>query len=120
MSLLEVAGFRVAYGGVEAVRGVDFAVHAGEIVVLLGANGAGKSSTLKGVVGLAPVIAGQVRFQSQDIRPLSTELLARRRLTLCPEGRQVFAALTVEENLRLGGYSLESRGRIAHSRDGAI
>ena len=81
MSLLEVAGFRVAYGGVEAVRGVDFAVHAGEIVVLLGANGAGKSSTLKGVVGLAPVIAGQVRFQSQDIRPLSTELLARRRLT---------------------------------------
>ncbi len=64
MTLLKVVGFRVAYGSVEAVRGVDFEVHTGEIVVLLGANGAGKSSTLKGVVGLAPVIAGQVRYRS--------------------------------------------------------
>ncbi len=109
--LLSVRGLHVAYGAVEAVRGIDLEVRAGEIVALLGANGAGKSSTLNGIVGLAPATAGAVRLKSEEIRGLSTERLARRRLTLCPEGRRVFATLDVEENLRLGGYALERRLR---------
>ncbi len=108
--ILQVQGLTVAYGPVTAVRGVDIAVHAGEVVALLGANGAGKSSTLNGIVGLAPVTGGTIRFRDEDVTGLPTERLIRRRLTLCPEGRRVFTALTVEENLRLGGY-IKGRGR---------
>ncbi|QPC45218.1 ABC transporter ATP-binding protein [Kaustia mangrovi] len=108
--MLQVQGLTVAYGPVTAVRGVDIAVHAGEVVALLGANGAGKTSTLNGIVGLAPVTGGTIRFRDEDVTGLPTERLIRRRLTLCPEGRRVFTALTVEENLRLGGYT-KGRGR---------
>ncbi len=109
--LLSVRNLCVAYGAVEAVRGIDLEVRRGEIVALLGANGAGKSSTLNGIVGLAPATSGEVRLRSEEIRGLGTERLARRRLTLCPEGRRVFATLDVEENLRLGGYALDRKLR---------
>lgn len=110
-SLLSVLGLSVAYGAVQALHGIDFEVRSGEIVVLLGANGAGKSSTLNGIVGLAPAISGQVLFKGQDIRGMATERLPRKGLTLCPEGRRVFAGLNVEENLRLGAYALNRQQR---------
>lgn len=106
MALLEVDGLQVRYGAVEAVRGIDLFVEEGEVVALLGANGAGKSSTLNAVVGLVQKHAGSIRFAGDDIGGLATEFLVRRGITLTPEGRRVFGALTVEENLTLGGLPL--------------
>lgn len=106
MALLEVDGLQVRYGAVEAVRGIDLFVEEGEVVALLGANGAGKSSTLNAVVGLVPKHSGSIRFAGDDIGGLATEFLVRRGITLTPEGRRVFGALTVEENLTLGGLPL--------------
>ncbi len=105
-ALLEVRNLQVRYGPVQAVRGIDFRVETGEIVVLLGANGAGKSSTLNALCGLVPTAAGEVRFDAEAVTGLATEDLVRRGLTLSPEGRRVFGTLTVAENLLLGGYAL--------------
>ena len=104
--LLSATGLTVNYGAVEAVRGVDITVEKGEIVTLLGANGAGKSSALNAIIGLVPVTGGQIVFGGQDITELPTENLVRKGLTLTPEGRRVFGSLSVEENLLLGGYAL--------------
>lgn len=106
-ALLEVQGLSVRYGPVEAVRGIDFRVAAGEIVVLLGANGAGKSSTLNALCGLVSTAGGEVRLDGDVVTGLATEDLVRRGLTLSPEGRRVFGTLTVAENLLLGGYTLK-------------
>ena len=108
--LLEARGLEVRYGPVAAVRGVDFTVDAGEIVVLLGANGAGKSSTLNALAGLVPTAGGEVRLGGDPVTGRPTEELVRRGLTLSPEGRRVFGTLTVAENLLLGGYALAGRG----------
>ncbi|MEM7170968.1 MAG: ABC transporter ATP-binding protein [Pseudomonadota bacterium] len=107
--LLSTTNLTVGYGAVEAVRGIDIDVAEGEIVALLGANGAGKSSTLNALVGLTSIQAGEVTFDGMVTNNLSPEQLVRRGLTLTPEGRRVFAALTVEENLILGGYTLGTR-----------
>ena len=104
--LLSATGLTVNYGAVEAVRGVDITVEKGEIVTLLGANGAGKSSALNAIIGLVPVTGGQIVFGGQDITELPTENLVRKGLTLTPVGRRVFGSLSVEENLLLGGYAL--------------
>jgi branched-chain amino acid transport system ATP-binding protein len=101
--MLAVAGLSVRYGPVEAVRGVDLAVARGEIVALLGANGAGKSSTLNAIAGLVPIAGGSVALDGAPVGGLSAEALARRGVGLVPEGRRVFAGLTVAENLVLGG-----------------
>jgi branched-chain amino acid transport system ATP-binding protein len=98
--LLEVEGLSVSYGPVRAVRDVSFAVEAGELVVLLGANGAGKTSVLSSVMGLIER-QGAVRFEGEDLRGCPTEEIVRRGMTLSPEGRRIFGGLTVEENLRL-------------------
>lgn len=105
MSGLKVSGLRVHYGTVEAVRDVSFEVGQGEIVALLGANGAGKSSTLNAMVGLVPVLSGQIHYDGEDIRTVPTEFRVQRGIALVPEGRRVFAGLSVLENLRLGAYS---------------
>jgi branched-chain amino acid transport system ATP-binding protein len=102
MSSLEVAGLDVAYGGVPAVRGVSFSVGPGEIVGLIGPNGAGKSTTLHAIMGLLPARAGDIRFDGASIRGRSPEAIARAGISLVPEGRRLFAELTVEENLKLG------------------
>jgi branched-chain amino acid transport system ATP-binding protein len=102
LSSLEVAGLEVAYGGVPAVRGVSFDVAPGEIVGLIGPNGAGKSTTLHAIMGLVPVREGDVRFAGESLRGRPPEAIARRGIALVPEGRRLFAELTVEENLRLG------------------
>lgn len=109
MPLLSVAGLTVRYGAIHAVRGIDIAVEAGEVVAVLGANGAGKSTTLKAIVGLVPA-GGEIRFDGAAIQGWATEQIVRRGVTLVPEGRRVFPSLTVLENLTLGAAACADRG----------
>ncbi len=102
-ALLRVRGLDARYGPIAAVRGVDLEVQEGEIVALLGANGAGKTSTLAAIVGLLPARGGEVRFRGEDVSRLPPEKLVRKGVSLTPEGRRLFATLTVAENLALGG-----------------
>jgi branched-chain amino acid transport system ATP-binding protein len=99
---LVVEDLRVRYGGVEAVRGLSLEVRPGEIVGLIGANGAGKSSTLHAIMGVAPVTGGDIRLGNASLRGRRPEDVARGGIALVPEGRRIFGELTVEENLRLG------------------
>jgi branched-chain amino acid transport system ATP-binding protein len=107
---LVVERLDVRHGAVHAVRGVSFAVAPGEIVGLIGPNGAGKSSTLHAIMGAVPVAGGDVRLNGTSLRDRRPEDVARRGLALVPEGRRIFAELTVEENLRLGLAGRRSRG----------
>ncbi len=102
-------GLKVAYGGINAVKGIDLDVRAGELVTLIGANGAGKTTTLKALSGLLTPAAGSVQYDGQDITGTPAFELVRRGLALVPEGRGVFARLTVEENLAMGAYIRKGR-----------
>ena len=102
--ILEIKDLSVAYGGIQAVRGISFEVNEGEIVTLIGANGAGKSSTLRSIVGLVKPAGGSVLFQGKELRGLATENIVKNGITLVPEGRRVFVNLSVYENLRMGAY----------------
>ncbi|WP_455854832.1 ATP-binding cassette domain-containing protein [Ensifer canadensis] len=115
--LLEVSGLKVADGAVEALKGVDLTVNKGQIVTLLGANGAGKSSTLNALMGLAAKKAGRVSFNGQDISGLPPEQIVRLGMTLTPEGRRIFPSLTVDEHLLLGGAMHKARGVISDVRE---
>jgi branched-chain amino acid transport system ATP-binding protein len=110
--LLEVKSLTVAYGRVEAVRSVSLAVGEGEFVAVIGANGAGKSSTMKAIAGVVRPASGSVRFAGQEVAGEPSFAMVRRGLAMVPEGRQVFADQTVEDNLRLGAY--------VHSRNAAL
>jgi branched-chain amino acid transport system ATP-binding protein len=105
MSLLALEGLQVSYGGIRAVKGIDVEVNAGELVCLIGANGAGKSTTLRAVTGLVRAAAGRITYDGADITQLRVHEIARRGLALVPEGRGVFAQLTIEENLAMGAYA---------------
>ncbi len=109
MSVLEVSGIVAGYDRIEALHGVDLTVDAGEAVTLIGANGAGKTTLLKTVAGLIRPWRGSVRWRGADVTGRAAERRTRDGLVLVPEGRRVFAALTVEENLRLGGYTRPRR-----------
>ena len=102
--LLVVDDLHVAYGAVRAVSGVSFQVRRGEIVTLIGANGAGKSSTLRGIAGLAPVTAGSIELDGTPLRPVRAHRRPRLGLVLVPEGRRMFGELSVLDNLRLGAH----------------
>lgn len=102
--LLELRGLQVAYGGIRAVRGIDLQVNEGELVCLIGANGAGKSSTLRAICGLAPVASGHILYQGQAIQGRRPHELVRQGLVMVPEGRGIFGQLTIEENLAMGAY----------------
>jgi branched-chain amino acid transport system ATP-binding protein len=102
MAMLEIADLEVSYGGVAAVRGISIEVGKGEIVGLIGPNGAGKSTTLHAVMGLVAVRRGEIRLAGRSLHDLAPEQVARSGISLVPEGRRIFAELTVEENLRLG------------------
>lgn len=102
--ILSVRNLSVHYGPIQAVRGIDLDVAKGEIIALLGANGAGKSSTLNAIMGLIPASGGEIRLQDQTVSGLPPEAIVRRGMTLTPEGRQVFSDLTVAENLTLGSF----------------
>ena len=101
--MLTVESLRVSYGRVRAVKGIDFSVEAGEIVSLIGANGAGKSSTLLAIAGAVDA-EGSVAYRGEDIRRLGSSDRVKRGLVLCPEGRHIFPELEVEENLRMGAF----------------
>lgn len=104
--MLKVDDLHVAYGGVQAVRGISLEVRTGEVAALLGANGAGKSSTLLAIVGSVKPAGGRVTFEGQDITGQPPEVLIRKGIALIPEGARVFARQPVEQNLRLGAYIL--------------
>lgn len=102
--LLEVSGLRSAYGRIEALHGIDIAVGEGELVALVGANGAGKTTFLRSVSGVQPVTGGTIRFDGQDITRMAPQKRVEAGISQVPEGRQVFGPLSVEDNLRLGAY----------------
>jgi branched-chain amino acid transport system ATP-binding protein len=104
MSLLQLQHLEVSYGGITAVKGIDLCVAKGELVCLIGANGAGKTSTLKAIAGLLPVRSDLIRYDGEAIGGARAFELVRRGLALVPEGRGVFGQLTVEENLAMGAY----------------
>jgi branched-chain amino acid transport system ATP-binding protein len=103
--VLKVEGLRAGYGKVEVLHGLSFEVNAGECVALIGANGSGKTTTLKCICGLLPVAAGAITFMGQPIHHSKGHEIARQGITMCPEGRQVFPDMTVLENLKMGAYA---------------
>ena len=107
----------VSYGPIRAVRDVSIEVGEGEIVALLGPNGAGKSSLISALIGLIPRTGGRIGFRGEDVTALGTEALVRRGITVTPEGRRVFADLTVAENLRLGAATRKDPGGVAEDTE---
>ena len=103
-NVLEVKGLSVSYGGIQAVKNISIAVPKGEVVTLIGANGAGKSSTLRSIVGLVKPSAGSILLNGKEIAGKTAENIVSQGITLVPEGRRVFADLTVLENLKVGAY----------------
>ena len=116
MSLLSISGLEVRFGGIRAVKGIDLHVEEGELVCLIGANGAGKSSALRAIAGMLPTVPGAVRYGGRDMAGQRAFERARAGLALVPEGRGIFPQLTVEENLAMGAYARNDDG-IAADRD---
>ena len=113
MSLLVLENLQVSYGGIRAVKGVDLRVEPGELVCLIGANGAGKTTTLKAVTGLLRPTGGRIVYEGADIAGLRVHQIARRGMALVPEGRGVFAQLTIDENLAMGAYARSDKAAVA-------
>jgi branched-chain amino acid transport system ATP-binding protein len=112
--LLKISGLSVAYGGIEAVKGIDLDIAAGELVTLIGANGAGKTTTLKAITGTLPAsrIGGRIDYAGERIDCLPAFSLVQRKLAMVPEGRGVFARMSIRENLLIGAYSRIDRSNI--------
>ena len=113
-SLLEIRDLKVNYGGIEALKGVSFDVKEGEIVTLIGANGAGKSTTLRAIMSVVNPASGTISYEGKDITHAATHDIVQRGIVLVPEGRRVFPNLTVLENLRIGAYLREDKDAIEH------
>lgn len=103
--MLAVDDLRVAYGAIEVIHGISLAVNEGECVALIGANGAGKSSTLKAICGLVPAKSGRITLKGHDITNQPGHAVVRAGITMCPEGRQVFPQMSTVQNLRMGAYA---------------
>lgn len=103
-NILEIRDLQVRYGGIEAVKGISFDVPEGEIVTLIGANGAGKSSTLRAIAGLVKPASGTISFKGEEITGKDSNVIVSHGVTLVPEGRRIFPDLTVLENLKIGAY----------------
>ena len=112
-AMLIVKGLKVAYGGIQAVKGVDFEVREGELVSLIGANGAGKTTTLKAITGTQPVADGDIVYQGRSIRGQGPWDLVRQGLVMVPEGRGVFARMSIVENLQMGAFVRNDKAGIA-------
>ena len=112
-TLLKVQGLQVAYGGIQAVKGIDFEVHEGELVSLIGSNGAGKTTTMKAITGILPVLAGDIEYLGKSIKGQGPWDLVEQGLAMVPEGRGVFARMTITENLQMGAYVRSDRAQIA-------
>ena len=111
--LLEVSDLQVAYGGIHAVKGIDLHIAPGELVALIGSNGAGKTTTLKTLAGLLHPVGGQIKYNGNSLQNVATHRRVSLGMALVPEGRGVFARLTVAENLLMGAYSRNDRHEIA-------
>ena len=116
MSMLKVEGLNVYYGSIHAIKGVSFEVNQGEIVTMIGANGAGKSTTMNTVAGLLKPKSGSITFEGHDITSTPASKVVSLGLALCPEGRRVFQQMSVRENLEMGGYTRPA-GELAASLD---
>ena len=112
MAILEVKGLEVFYGVIQAIKGISFEVDPGEIIALIGANGAGKTTTLQTITGLIPSKAGNIVYDGKDITKLPGHKLVSMGMAHVPEGRRVFAQLTVLQNLKLGAYTRKDKGEI--------
>ena len=112
-ALLIVEGLRVSYGGIQAVRGITFHINPGEMVALIGANGAGKTSTLKALARMLDTAGGSIRYEGKEINKLPPHRLVREGIALVPEGRGVFARLTIAENLAMGAFTRDDKDVIA-------
>jgi len=110
--LLKVGGLKVAYGGIQAVKGVSFEVRQGELVSLIGANGAGKTTTLKAVTGLQPVADGEIEYLGKSIKGQGAWDLVKQGLVMVPEGRGTFTRMTITENLQMGAYIRNDKAEI--------
>ncbi len=117
MSLLEVKDLYVSYGGIEALRGISFRVEEGQIVTLIGANGAGKSTTLRAICGIVRAKSGSVTFAGKSILGMDTQKIVQRGVVMVPEGRRVFPNLTVLENLKIGAYLRKDEEKIKEDLD---
>jgi branched-chain amino acid transport system ATP-binding protein len=115
--LLKVTGLKVAYGGIQAVKGVDFEVHEGELVSLIGSNGAGKTTTMKAITGSLPINDGDIEYLGKSIRGQGPWDLVRQGLAMVPEGRGVFARMTITENLQMGAYIRDDKAGILQDID---
>ena len=115
--LLKVTGLKVAYGGIQAVKGVDFEVREGELVTLIGSNGAGKTTTMKAITGTLPAADGDIEYLGQSIKGKGSWDLVREGLAMVPEGRGVFTRMTITENLQMGAYIREDKPEIANDID---
>ena len=116
-TLLKVAGLKVAYGGIQAVKGVDFEVREGELVSLIGSNGAGKTTTMKAITGLLSINDGDIQYLGQSIRGRGAWELVKQGLAMVPEGRGVFTRMTITENLQMGAHIRNDKPEIAADMD---
>ncbi|MEU6075242.1 ABC transporter ATP-binding protein [Micromonospora sp. NPDC047074] len=115
--LLEIDDVSLLYGRIQALHGISLTVDEGEIVALIGANGAGKSTTMRAISGIRPVASGSIRFDGEDITKLRADLRVRRGLCQAPEGRGIFPGMTVLENLDMGAYTRRDRAGVAQDLD---
>src|ERR1700759_3622920 len=112
-TLLKVTGLKVAYGGIQAVKGIDFEVREGELVSLIGSNGAGKTTTMKAITGTLPFLGGDIEFLGKSIKGRGAWDLVGEGLVMVPEGRGVFTRMTITENLQIGAYIRKDKAEIA-------
>jgi branched-chain amino acid transport system ATP-binding protein len=116
-TLLKVSNLKVSYGGIQAVKGVDFEVHEGELVCLIGSNGAGKTTTMKAITGTLPINAGDIEYLGRSIKGQGPWDLVKQGLAMVPEGRGVFARMTIIENLQMGAYIRDDKDGIGADID---
>jgi branched-chain amino acid transport system ATP-binding protein len=110
--MLKITDLKVAYGGIQAVKGVDLEIREGELVTLIGANGAGKTTTMKAITGLQGWAGGDVQYMGESIKGVPSYTLLKRGLAMVPEGRGVFARMTITENLQMGAYTRNDEAQI--------
>lgn len=114
-AVLAVEDLKVAYGPIQALKGINLSVEEGQIVALLGANGAGKSTTLRSISNVVPTTSGKIIYRGKDITTMPSEKITRLGISQSPEGRQIFKDLTVEENLKIGAYILSNKKEITRN-----
>lgn len=116
-AMLKIKGLQVNYGGIQAVKGVDMEVQQGELVTLIGANGAGKTTTMKAITGLKPYSAGDIEYDGKSIKGVPSHELLKRGLAMVPEGRGIFARMSIIENMQMGSYLSNDKEQIKKDVD---